>query len=209
MRLSIVLFHTLTDGLFSPFVPHQGNIYSLTIFGVDAVTLDLLLAQDGDDLAFSRVMRECEEDVRRFCRWFSQIGDDIDDVTQETFLRAFRGLQSFKGDSTAKSWLVSIARRVCLDLVDKRKKDQSLLKGLIQNWAISNEEGYSIEIRQLIDALPTQFREAFVLVRVLGNGYDEAAFILQCPRGTVQSRVARAREFLAREIMAVETRKTS
>lgn len=171
--------------------------------------MDLFLAQDGDDFAFSRVMRACEEDVRRFSRWFSQIGDDIDDVTQETFLRAYRGLESFNGNSTAKSWLMSIARRVCLDFAEKRQKELTLVKGLMQSQTLSDEVGHSLEIRELIDALPPQFREAFVLVRVLGYGYEEVSVILQCPRGTVQSRVARAREALAREVNAAEIRKTS
>ena len=176
---------------------------------MDDATRDLLLAQDGDDQAFSRVIRACEEDVRRFCRWFGQGNDDVDDITQESFLRAYRGLQSFRGDATAKSWLMSIARRVCLDFAEKRSKEQSVVNGLARKQEISVEAGYSIETRELIDALPSQFREAFVLVRILGFGYDEVAAILQCPRGTVQSRVARARILLAQQVGADEIRKTS
>lgn len=176
---------------------------------MDDATRDLLLAQDGDDQAFSRVIRACEEDVRRFCRWFGQGNDDVDDITQETFLRAYRGLQSFRGDATAKSWLMSIARRICLDYVEKRSKEKSVVNGLVRKQDISVEAGYAIETRELINALPSQFREAFVLVRILGFGYDEVAAILQCPRGTVQSRVARARILLAQQVGADEIRKTS
>ena len=181
----------------------------ITILFMDDATRDLLLAQDGDDQAFSRVIRACEEDVRRFCRWFGQSNDDVDDITQETFLRAYRGLQSFRGDATAKSWLMSIARRVCLDFAEKRSKEQSVVNGLARKQEISVEAGYAIETRELFDALPSQFREAFVLVRILGFGYDEVAAILQCPRGTVQSRVARARILLTQQVGAEEIRKTS
>ncbi len=191
------------------FVPENGENPVITIFIMDDATRDLLLAQDGDDQAFSRVIRACEEDVRRFCRWFGQCNDDVDDITQETFLRAYRGLQSFRGYATAKSWLMSIARRVCLDHAEKRSKEQSVVNGLVRKQEISVETGYSIEIRELINALPSQFREAFVLVRILGFGYDEVAAILQCPRGTVQSRVARARILLAQQVGADEIRKTS
>jgi RNA polymerase sigma-70 factor (ECF subfamily) len=207
--LEIFGLHVNTDGHVPLFVPENGENPVITIFIMDDATRDLLLAQDGDDQAFSRVIRACEEDVRRFCRWFGQCNDDVDDITQETFLRAYRGLQSFRGYATAKSWLMSIARRVCLDHAEKRSKEQSVVNGLVRKQEISVETGYSIEIRELINALPSQFREAFVLVRILGFGYDEVAAILQCPRGTVQSRVARARILLAQQVGADEIRKTS
>ncbi len=209
MGLEIFGLHVNTDGHVPLFVPENGENPVITIFIMDDATRDLLLAQDGDDQAFSRVIRACEEDVRRFCRWFGQCNDDVDDITQETFLRAYRGLQSFRGYATAKSWLMSIARRVCLDHAEKRSKEQSVVNGLVRKQEISVETGYSIEIRELINALPSQFREAFVLVRILGFGYDEVAAILQCPRGTVQSRVARARILLAQQVGADEIRKTS
>ena len=175
---------------------------------MDAATRNLLLAQDGDDDAFSRVIHMCEVDVRRFSSWFWYSRDEVDDVTQETFLRAYRGLQSYRGDSTAVSWLLSITRRVCLDFVEKKKKE-SLTKQLIQVQAMTEDEGDSVEIRHLINALPLQFREAFILVRILGYRYEEAAVVLNCPRGTVQSRVARARQSLAQQVTAFEARKTS
>ena len=176
---------------------------------MDAVSRDLLLAQDGDDDAFSRVIRLCEVDVRRFSSWFSSSGHEVDDVAQETFLRAFRGLQSYRGDSTATSWLLSITRRVCLDFAEKRTKEESLTKQLMQVQTMNAAEGYSVEIRHLIASLPLQFREAFVLVRILGYRYEEAAIVLNCPRGTVQSRVARARHLLAQQVTVAEARQTS
>lgn len=176
---------------------------------MDAATRDLFLAQDGDDQAFSRIVRACESDVRRFCVWFSGPTDDIDDVTQETFFRAYRGLQSYRGDSTAQSWLLSIARRVCLDHAERKKKDVPLVARLKTGRVVHEDAGVSVELRQLISALPIQFREAFVLVRIFGFGYDEAANVLNCPRGTVQSRVARAREFLSQQVATTENRQFS
>ena len=176
---------------------------------MDAGSKNLLRAQDGDDKAFSRVVRECEADVRRFCWWILQTRDEVDDVTQETFLRAYRGLQSYRGDSTATSWILSIARRVCLDFAEKKTKERLMTTRLKQSHATNQDMGSSIEILELIDALPLLFREAFVLVRILGYGYDEAAAVLRCPRGTVQSRVARARYYLAQQVTASEALKTS
>jgi RNA polymerase sigma-70 factor (ECF subfamily) len=176
---------------------------------VDTATRDLLLAQDGDDDAFSRVIRLCEADVRRFSSWFWYSREGVDDVTQETFLRAYRGLHSYRGDSYAISWLLSIARRVCLDFAEKEQNTKSLSKHLTQIHRTNEEADNSTEIRQLIDALPRQFREAFILVRILGYRYEEAAMILDCPTGTVQSRVARARQSLAKQVLAIETLQSS
>lgn len=176
---------------------------------MDGSTRDLFLAQDGDDEAFARVVVACAPDVRRFCAWFCGSDRDVDDLTQETFLRAFRGLASYRGDSTAKSWMLSIARRACLDVVAMDKKNSSLISKLKSGYMPREETGQSTELRHLIALLPIQFREAFVLVRVFEFSYEEAATVLQCPRGTVQSRVARAREFLAQQLAVEENRHIS
>lgn len=178
---------------------------------MDQVTRDMLLAQDGDDAAFARLVATTEPDVRRFCTWFTRPGHDIDDLVQETFLRAFRGLNSFSGRSTATAWLLTIARRVCLDLAERRRRDESITIELSSLTGISSSVGYVGDLGAdvvgalLLEELPEPFREAFVLVRILGFGYDEVAEILACPRGTVQSRVARARVMLAQLFRSSES----
>lgn len=179
---------------------------------MDQVTRDMLLAQDGDDAAFARLVAATELDVRRFCAWFTRPGHDIDDLVQETFLRAFRGLNSFTGRSTATAWLLTIARRVCLDLAERRRRDDLITTELSSLTALSLSVGFVGDLGAdvvgalLLEELPEPFREAFVLVRILGFGYDEVAEILGCPRGTVQSRVARARVMLAQLIRSSESR---
>ena len=167
---------------------------------MDAVTRDLLLAQDGDDQAFSRVVKVVESDVRRFCSWLTRPGSHLDDLVQETFLRAFRGLPTYKAQSLARPWILSIARRVCLDAA--RNTSGVLIVGAPteNHFPVMAESLLSVEIEMLVADIPTPFRDAFVLVKVFGYSYDEVALILGCPRGTVQSRVARAREFLARAL---------
>lgn len=176
---------------------------------MDTSTRDLLLAQDGDDRAFARVVISCDIHVRRFCTWFGSSTQDIDDLTQETFLRAFRGLQKYRGDSPAQSWLLSIARRVCLDEGRKSAKQLSLVSSLRSSRVFSEESDQSSELHQLIAELPLEFKEAFVLVRILDLSYEEAALVLQCPRGTIQSRVARSRAILARQLTMTENRRIS
>jgi RNA polymerase sigma-70 factor (ECF subfamily) len=169
---------------------------------MDQVTRDVLLAQDGDDAAFARFVATTEPDVRRFCSWFTRPGHDIDDLVQETFLRAFRGLNSFSGRSTATAWLLTIARRACLDLAERKRRDEAMVAQLLASAGRVEVLGSDIVGALLLEELPDAFREAFVLVRILGFGYDDAAEILGCPRGTVQSRVARARLALATAVQA-------
>lgn len=182
----------------------RGNFFVPDIFfeGMDAVTRDLLLAQDGDDQAFSRVVGAVEIDVRRFCLWLTRPNAPIDDLVQETFLRAFRGLATYKAQSPARSWILSIARRVCLDAARKNSSASVVSASVESHFPVTAGSGSLVEIEMLIADIPTPFRDAFILVKVFGYSYDEVAVILGCPRGTVQSRVARAREFLARALQA-------
>jgi RNA polymerase sigma-70 factor (ECF subfamily) len=164
---------------------------------MDSVTRDLFLAQDGDNEAFARVVLATEGDVRRFCSWQSLHRDDIDDVVQETFLKAYRGLHTFSYGVTCRSWILTIARNACVDHFRKTtqmKRNQKTVERLTRTHR--EDATSSVALEQMIRSLPEVFREAFVLVRLMGFSYDEASVILGCPRGTVQSRVARAREAL-------------
>lgn len=168
---------------------------------MDPSTVELLLAQDGDRGAFGRLIRLTEGDVRRFCRWQGGRVDVLDDLVQETYIRAFRGLASYRAECSAKSWLLSIARRVCLDHFEKIRRDASVLDrlhGEVLLTVCDDVDSSGVEVAQLIQEIPDVYQEAFALVRILGFSYDEAGVILGCPRGTIQSRVARARALLAR-----------
>ena len=70
----------------------------------ESTTLDLVLAQDGDPDAFRRVVVATETDVRRFCAWLCQPGFDLDDLVQETYVRAFRGVASFRSESNGLAY---------------------------------------------------------------------------------------------------------
>ena len=179
----------MEDSLF----PRKKDLYTLP---VDTVSLDLFLAQDGDHAAFTRVIKSCDMDVRRFCWWVNPGNYSIDDLVQETFFRAFKGLATFRGESSGRSWLLSITRRVCLDHASYQKKDVDLLNRLAAQPQMLTFPDSSLELVETLALLPLEFREAFMLVRVFGYTYSEVATILQCPQGTVQSRVARAREML-------------
>jgi len=167
---------------------------------VDRPSLELLLAADGDHDAFARFVASTEHDVRRFCAWQTDAGPHLDDLVQETFIRAFRGASSYRSTAPSRSWLLSIARRVCLDHADRLRRETARIERLTLAGAAASGPTDALvppELRDSIVRLPLAFREAFVLVAVIGHSYDDAAAVLGCPRGTVQSRVSRARRLLA------------
>lgn len=171
---------------------------------VDEATRDLVLAADGDPAAFERFVRETESDVRRFIWWWGRPGAELDDLVQETFLRAFRGISTFRGESPGRSWLISIARRACADHAAKCARHERSVAAVANRSDAAESADHVVGVADVIRSLADNQREAFVLVRVLGYSYDEAAAMIGCPRGTVQSRVARARMRLS-EALSEET----
>lgn len=168
---------------------------------MDQRTRDALLAADGDDAAFGRLVAACEPDIRRFCLWLGVPWSDLDDVLQETFLRAYRGINTYSGRADAMSWLLTIARRVRLDDVRRCRREERTAD--LFNAALHVDAsvlGSAVEIVDALGSIPHEFREAFVLVKMFGYSYAEVASILGCPRGTVQSRIARARAALAESL---------
>jgi RNA polymerase sigma-70 factor (ECF subfamily) len=168
------------------------------------VTAWALAAGAGDTAALAEFVRATQVDVHRFLVHLGR--DDAEDLTQETFLRALRSLPSFAGRSTARTWLLSVARRVAVDAVrtavrrprvrDLGEDTQEVLERAVPRTGAQE----AVLLRTLVDALPDDRREAFVLTQVLDLGYAEAAQVCGCPVGTIRSRVARAREDLLRAL---------
>ncbi len=154
-------------------------------------------AVDGDPLAAAALVRATQSDVWRLC---AALGDreSADDLTQETYLRAFGALHRFEGRSSLRTWLLAIARRVCADAVRSRRRRRVTLVRDDQLEALAGGDGADrvgegVTVTDLLDRLETDRREAFVLTQLLGLPYAEAAEVAGCPVGTIRSRVARAR----------------
>lgn len=172
---------------------------------VDDLTRTLLAARDGDDLCLAAWIRRSQAEVRRLCAHLVD-HDSVDDLTQETYLRAWRALPAFRGDSTARTWLLSIARRVCADAIRSRTRQRRLLPRAAP-WQLRNrpDPADRIAAADLLRRLDADRREAFVLTQFLGLTYLEAATVCDCPLGTIRSRVSRARDDLLRAIEAEAT----
>ncbi|WP_240508881.1 sigma-70 family RNA polymerase sigma factor [Streptomyces agglomeratus] len=123
--------------------------------------------------------------------------------TQETFLRALGSLHRFEGRSSARTWLLSIARRTVVDSLRHtaarpKVSDRDDLQAAAEGTQPRNLPGFEggIALTELLTVIPAERREAFALTQLLGLPYSEAALAISCPIGTVRSRVARARTSL-------------
>jgi RNA polymerase sigma-70 factor, ECF subfamily len=155
-------------------------------------------AVDGDPLAAAALVRATQSDVWRLC---AALGDrqSADDLTQETYLRAFGSLHRFEGRSSLRTWLLSIARRVCADAIRSRRRRRLTLVRedaeleVLGTGDDADRVGEGAAVADLLARLAPDRREAFVLTQLLGLPYAEAAVVAGCPVGTIRSRVARAR----------------
>ena len=152
-------------------------------------------AAAGDPLAAAALVRATQTDVWRLCAALGD-RDAADDLTQETYLRAFGSLHRFEGRSSLRTWLLAVARRVCADALRARRRRPSLV-GMdpvdVEVGDGADRVGESAAVGDLLARLDADRREAFVLTQVVGLSYAEAAAVAGCPVGTIRSRVARAR----------------
>jgi RNA polymerase sigma-70 factor (ECF subfamily) len=158
-------------------------------------------AREGDDRAVGELVRQTQADVWRLC---TAIGSrcDVEDLVQESFLRALGALDTYRGEAPVRIWLLSIARRTCADHVRRRQRERRLWSRLTSTAACDVPPGRD-HTEALLDVLDLDRREAFVLTQVMELSYDEASVVIGCPIGTVRSRVARARaDLLAAQIAA-------
>ncbi|MGH3887755.1 MAG: sigma-70 family RNA polymerase sigma factor [Pseudonocardiaceae bacterium] len=172
------------------------------------ITALALSAGAGDRAALAAFVRATQRDVYRFLAHVGERGE-AEDLTQETYLRALRSLPSFAGRSSARTWLLSIARRVAADQV--RRIATRPRTTAVEDWdtvaaasPTHRQSGFDegVVLRELVAGLAPDRRDAFVLTQVLGLDYAAAAQVCECPIGTIRSRVARAREDLVRAMNA-------
>jgi RNA polymerase sigma-70 factor (ECF subfamily) len=170
----------------------------------ERVTALAIAAGRGDRRALEDWVRATQADVWRFVAHLADTRS-ADDLTQETYLRAFGSLSRFAGRSSSKTWLLSIARRVVVDQIRSASARPRIADA---DWQVAVERrdaarggGFEgvVELRMLLAGLDDDRREVLVLTQLLGLSYAEAAVVCGCPIGTIRSRVARAREDLLAE----------
>lgn len=178
---------------------------------------DLLLVervQSGDREAFGLLVSKYQRKLLRLVMRLVRDPAEAEDVTQEAFIKAYRALPNFRGDSafytwlyrigvnTAKNWLVANGRRMPLmsEIVDD--ETEGIEEGiLLRDDATPDRVLMSRQIGETVntamDALPEDLRTAISLREIEGLSYEEIAQVMDCPIGTVRSRIFRAREAIA------------
>ncbi len=174
-------------------------------------------ARGGDLDAFDRLVERHQTRIFNQCRWILGDDDAAGDAAQEAFLRAFRFLPKFRGDSAFATWLGHIALNVARDFAKKQKSAPRPFS------ALGNEEDSEFEpvsplispsesllraerqrvVQEAIARIPSHFRVVLVLYDLQGHSYEECAALLEVPLGTVKSRLNRARAAL-REALGAE-----
>ncbi|HYQ34671.1 MAG TPA: RNA polymerase sigma factor SigC [Mycobacterium sp.] len=166
----------------------------------EAVTQLALAAARGNARALEAFVKATQQDVWRFVAYLSDVGT-ADDLTQETFLRAIGAIERFAGRSSARTWLLAIARRVVADHIRHAQSRPRTAPGADPDHLLSGDRharGFEdlVEVTTMIAGLTAEQREALLLTQLLGLPYADAAEVCGCPVGTIRSRVARARDAL-------------
>ena len=190
---------------------------------ISADTSDLSLVrrvQNGDKSAFDLLVRKYQHKVVKLVMRYMRDPADAEDVAQEAFIKAYRALPQFRGDSAFYTWLYRIAINTAKNAIVSRGRSPVEYDLDLQN----SEESYDVhgrladaetpeglllaeEIRsivnQAIESLPEDLRTAIVLRELEGLSYEEIAATMDCPVGTVRSRIFRAREAIDRKLAPV------
>ena len=172
--------------------------------------------QSGEKAAFDILVRKYEHKLANVISRYIHDPSEVLDVAQDAFIKAYRALPNFRGDSafytwlyriainTAKNHLVAASRRPPKDDVDAQEAEQFDAGSGLKEYATPERLALRSELAQAIqdaiEALPEELRVAIVLRELEGLSYDEIASAMECPIGTVRSRIFRARDAIDRQI---------
>jgi RNA polymerase sigma-70 factor (ECF subfamily) len=182
-------------------------------------------AQRGDKRAFDLLVSKYQRKLGRLLSRFIRDPAEVEDVAQEAFIKAYRALPNFRGDSafytwlyriginTAKNYLVALGRRApTVTEFDSEEaesfEDGEQLRDINTPESVLMSKEIGSTVNAAMEDLPEDLRTAITLREIEGLSYEEIASIMNCPIGTVRSRIFRAREAIAARLRPLlETRK--
>jgi RNA polymerase sigma-70 factor (ECF subfamily) len=174
-------------------------------------------AQQGDKHAFELLVSKYQRKLSRLLSRFIRDSGEVEDVAQEAFIKAYRALPSFRGDSafytwlyriginTAKNYLVAMGRRAptATEFDSEEAEgfdDGDQLRDINTPENVMMSKQIATTVNETMERLPEELRTAITLREIEGLSYEEIATIMNCPIGTVRSRIFRAREAIAEKL---------
>jgi len=184
----------------------------------DTALVERALANDL--AAFEQLVARYQNKIVGFVARMLHDSDEAEDVAQEVFIKAYRSLDSFRGASSFSTWLYRIATNLCIDRSRKRKRspqsaysldepidteDEGSGRREIPDFSAEPQSGVERDelrrqVRQTMAEMPEKLRAVLVMCDLQGMAYEEIAAALDCPIGTVKSRLFHARADLARRL---------
>jgi RNA polymerase sigma-70 factor (ECF subfamily) len=174
-------------------------------------------AQSGDKQAFELLVEKYQRKLARLLSRFIRDPAEVEDVTQEAFIKAYRALPAFRGDSafytwlyriginTAKNYLMAMGRRAPTSTEIEAEEAEGFEEGeqlrdinTPESVLLSNEIAKTVN--STIEQLPEELRTAIQMREIDGMSYEDIAKAMDCPIGTVRSRIFRAREAIAEQL---------
>jgi RNA polymerase sigma-70 factor (ECF subfamily) len=181
----------------------------------------------GDQRAYGLLVIKYQRRVQRLVGRMVRDVDLVEDITQETFIRAYRALHQFRGDAQFYTWLYRIAVNTAKKALLELKRDRTISESffardeedetsLRQNEPSSDETPESVlaakeiagVVNSAMDELPEELRQAVVLREIEGLSYEEISLAMACPIGTVRSRIFRAREAISAKVKPLLDKQT-
>ncbi len=181
----------------------------------------------GDQPAYGLLVLKYQRRVQRLVGRMVRDVDLVEDITQETFIRAYRALHQFRGDAQFYTWLYRIAVNTAKKALLELKRDRTISESFFardeddetsvrQNEPSTDETPESVlaakEIARVVnsamDELPEELRQAVVLREIEGLSYEEISLAMSCPIGTVRSRIFRAREAISAKVKPLLDKQT-
>ncbi|WP_296444927.1 RNA polymerase sigma factor RpoE [Rhodoferax sp. UBA5149] len=183
----------------------------------------------GDQGAFELLVIKYQRRIQRLIGRMVRDVDLVEDIAQETFIRAYRALHQFRGDAQFYTWLYRIAVNTAKKFLLELKRDPTVSENAFKSdddgdetsWAGSEPttdetpesmlaaKEIALAVNAALDALPEDLRQALTLREIEGMSYEDISEAMNCPIGTVRSRIFRAREAISAKVKPMLEKQTS
>lgn len=184
---------------------------------------DLLLVErvrNGDKRAFELLMEKYRRKIGRLLSRMVRDPEEVEDIAQETFIKAYRALPQFRGDAAFYTWLYRIAVNTAKNYLAARNRNMLTVSDVVVDDEEGGEERHAAPdidtpdaqllskqiayaVNEAVEALPEELRTAITLREIEGMSYEDIATFMGCPIGTVRSRIFRAREAIAAKLRPI------